>query len=71
MEQGALFHLSELDPESVYLLKATSNKYLLCRWFLDRHGFVVVTNVMPKEENTKCIKGMLSLKSQGLLGVKH
>ena len=51
-------------PNCVNFLKATSKKNFLHRRFLDRHGFVVVTNVMPEEENNKCIKGMFTHRSQ-------
>ena len=52
-------------------LKATSEKYFFHRRFLDCHGFVVVTNVMPEEENNKCIKGIFYLRRLGLLGVSE
>ena len=35
-------------------------KTIYFRCFLNRFGFVVMTNVMPEEENDKCIKGTFS-----------
>ena len=37
-------------------------KKIYFRYFLNRFGFVVMTNVMPEEENDKCIQGKLSYR---------